>query len=45
MKKEIRYICDYCGKLFSLESMCVEHEDKHVRVNKANEMLQRRTNL
>lgn len=39
MKKEIRYKCDYCGGLFSSESMCSEHEDKHVRRNKANEML------
>lgn len=39
MKTVTRYKCDYCGELFSSENMCLEHEDRHVRVDKANEML------
>lgn len=35
MEKKIRYKCDYCGELFSSESTCLEHEDKHVRRDKA----------
>lgn len=39
MKTVTKYECDYCGELFSSESVCVEHEDRHARVDKANEML------
>ena len=39
MKKVTVYKCDYCGKKFESESMCLEHENRHVRADKANEML------
>ncbi len=39
MEKVIRYICDYCGELFSLEEWCLEHEESHRKSEKANEML------
>lgn len=39
MEKVIRYICDYCGKLFSSEELCLKHEESHRRSEKANEML------
>lgn len=41
MKKTIRYKCDYCGDLFLTEEKCLEHEDKHRRIYKANMMLER----
>ena len=39
MEKVIRYMCDYCGELFSLEEWCLEHEESHRKSEKANEML------
>lgn len=39
MEKVIRYKCSDCGELFESEEKCLEHEDRHERVNKANEML------
>lgn len=39
MEKVIRYKCDYCGELFSLEEWCLKHEGSHRRSEKANEML------
>ena len=39
MKKVTVYKCDCCGKKFESESMCLEHEDKYVRTDKANKML------
>ena len=39
MEKVIRYMCDYCGELFSSEEWCLEHEKAHKRSEKANEML------
>lgn len=39
MEKVTRYKCDYCGKLFSSEELCLEHEESHRRSEKANEML------
>lgn len=39
MKKVIKYKCDYCAHLFSTEELCVEHEEKHSRTDKANQML------
>lgn len=39
MEKVIRYKCDYCGELFSLEEWCLKHEGAHRRSEKANEML------
>ena len=39
MEKVIRYKCDYCGELFSLEELCLRHEESHRKLEKANEML------
>lgn len=39
MEKVIKYKCDYCGELFSLEEWCLEHEESHRKSEKANEML------
>lgn len=39
MKKVIKYRCDYCGDLFDSEEYCLEHEDRHKRIEKANQML------
>lgn len=39
MEKVIRYKCDYCGKLFSSEEWCLEHEESHKKSEKANGML------
>lgn len=39
MKKVIKYKCDYCSDLFCTEELCLEHEDRHRRTNKANQML------
>ena len=39
MEKVIRYMCDYCGELFSLEELCFGHEESHRKSEKANEML------
>lgn len=39
MEKVTRYKCDYCGKLFSSEEWCLEHEESHKKSEKANEML------
>ena len=39
MKKVIKYKCDYCGELFDGEQQCLEHEDRHRSINKANKML------
>lgn len=40
MKKVIRYKCDHCGDLFDSEEYCLEHENRHKRIDKANQMLQ-----
>lgn len=39
MKKIIKYECEYCGESFYSEEICLEHEDRHARTNKANQML------
>lgn len=39
MEKVIKYKCSECGDLFNTEEECLEHEDRHKRVYKANEML------
>lgn len=39
MEKVIKYKCLECGDLFNTEEECLEHEDRHKRVYKANEML------
>ena len=39
MKKVIKYKCDHCGELFDSEKRCLEHEERHERVWKANTML------
>lgn len=40
MEKVIRYKCEKCGKLFESETECIQHEDRHLRIGKANEMLE-----
>lgn len=39
MEKVIRYKFSDRGDLFDSEEKCLEHEDRHKRINKANEML------
>ena len=39
MEKVIKYRCEDCGELFNTEESCLEYEDRHLRVRKANEML------
>lgn len=39
MEQVIRYKCKYCGSLFCTEELCLEHEDRHKRIDKANQML------
>ncbi len=39
MRKVIRYKCSDCGVLFDSEESYLKHEDRHKRINKANEML------
>lgn len=39
MKKVIKYECEYCGDLFGSEEYCLEHEDRHKRIERANQML------
>ena len=41
VQKVIRYQCDDCGKLFYTEKECVEHEEKHKKIEKANVMLKK----
>ena len=40
MEKVIRYKCEKCGELFENEEECIQHEDRHLRIGKANEMLE-----
>ena len=35
------YKCEECGDLFKTEENCAEHEDRHKRTDKANEMLKK----
>lgn len=39
MKKVIKYECEECGDLFDSEERCIEHEGRHKKIYKANEML------
>lgn len=39
MKKIIKYKCDYCSNIFNSEKNCKEHEDRHIRIARANQML------
>ena len=39
MEVVTRYRCEYCGKLFDGEKECLRHEERHRKINKANEML------
>lgn len=41
MQKVVRYQCDACGELFYTEEECVKHEEKHKRIEKANQMLKK----
>lgn len=40
MEKVIKYKCDYCRDLFDSEEYCLEHEDRHKIIDKANQMLE-----
>lgn len=40
MEKVIMFKCDFCSEKFYEEKYCEEHEAKHVRTNKANQMLE-----
>lgn len=33
MTKQVRYLCDYCGKSFEYDTDCVAHEAKHLVLN------------
>ena len=37
MQKVVRYQCDACGELFYAEEECAKHEEKHKRIEKANQ--------
>lgn len=39
MEKVIMYKCSNCGELFDLESKCLNHEQRHKDIEKANKML------
>ena len=39
MEKVIKYRCSECGDLFDTPGMALVHEERHKRVEKANEML------
>ena len=39
MEIVIKYQCSECGKLFDAGDECIEHEDLHKRITKANTML------
>ena len=39
MKQLLKWQCDYCGELFNSDESCLEHEERHERVYKANRML------
>lgn len=39
MEVVTRYRCEYCGELFYSEEECLRHEERHRKINKANEML------
>lgn len=40
IEKVIKYKCSECGDFFNTEEECLEHEDRHKRIDKANEMLE-----
>ncbi len=40
MEKVIRYKCNYCGELFYTEEECLKHEQRHLDIEKANQMLE-----
>lgn len=39
MEKVIRYKCKYCGDLFYTEEECAKHEQRHLDIEEANQML------
>lgn len=39
IEKVIKYMCSGCGDLFDTENECLEHENRHIRINAANEMI------
>ena len=41
MKKIIQYKCDYCGKCFDSDKLCLQHEEMHKSVIKARRLLEK----
>lgn len=45
IEKIIKYRCLKCGEFFNVEEECINHIDRHERINKANRMLDNRHTL
>lgn len=45
MEKVLRFRCSECGDLFNTEELCIRHEKLHQKINKANEMLNKKCTL
>lgn len=39
IEKVIKYKCSECSDLFNTKEECLEHEDRHKRIDQANKML------
>lgn len=39
MKKIVKFECSMCGDLFNSEEECLNHENRHQKVEQANQML------
>lgn len=39
LEKVVKYRCSECGKLFDVPSYALEHEARHEKIHRANEML------
>lgn len=39
MERVIKYKCVYCGNLFDSKDVCQEHETRHKKIDRANQML------
>jgi len=45
MEVVTRYRCEHCGELLKTEQECLEHENRHLMITKANEMLKNGSTL
>lgn len=45
METVLRYKCSECGRLFDTEEACMKHEELHRKIDKANEMLNKKCTL